>query len=252
MRAGSVGAVEGETARFQFGNIDAAVRAGHGRGIELLLDTEAAVGTGCGSGHGDQHQSVGHLQRLGDGSFQTLFDAGLDDNAIDDSFNGVVLSFLEGDVFGKVANFSIDAGAKSLLIEFLQLVAKFTFATANDGRVDGDALAGGQFHDTADDLVRGLARDGPAAVGTVGNADGGVQEAKIVVDFCNGADGGTGAAAGSFLFNRNCRAEAFNGVDVGTLHLVKELARIGGKGLDVAALALRIDGVKGERGLAGA
>src|SRR6202161_1096401 len=86
----------------------------------------------------------------------------------------------------------------------------------------------------------------------MGYADRGVQEAKIIVDFCNGAYGGARAAAGGFLLNRDGRAEAFNGVDIGSLHLVEELARIGGKGLDVATLALCIDGVKGERGLAGA
>ena len=252
MRAGAVGAVEGETARFEFGNIDAAIRAGHGGGVQLLLNTQAAVGAGRGSGHGHQHQTAGHLQGFGDGSFQTLFYAGLNDDAIDDSFDGVVLTFLEGNVFGQVANLSIDAGAKSLLIEFLEFIAKFTFASANDGSVDGDAFAGGQFHDAADNLVRGLARDGPAAVWTMRHADGGVQEAKIVVDFCNGADGGAGAAAGGFLLDGDGGAEAFDGVDIRPLHLVKKLARIGGKGLNIASLALRIDGVEGERGLAGA
>ena len=41
-------------------------------------------------------------------------------------------------------------------------------------------------------------------------------------------------------------------VDVGALHLVEELAGVGGEGLDVAALAFGVDGVKGERALAGA
>ena len=46
--------------------------------------------------------------------------------------------------------------------------------------------------------------------------------------------------------------EALDGVDVGALDLVEELARIGGEGLDIAALALGVDGVEGERALAGA
>ena len=41
-------------------------------------------------------------------------------------------------------------------------------------------------------------------------------------------------------------------VDVGALHLVEELAGVGGEGFDVAALALGVDGVEGERGFAGA
>ena len=39
-------------------------------------------------------------------------------------------------------------------------------------------------------------------------------------------------------------------VDVGLLHLLEELPGVGGERLDVAALALGVDGVEGERGLA--
>ena len=46
--------------------------------------------------------------------------------------------------------------------------------------------------------------------------------------------------------------EAVDGVDVGALHLVEELAGVGGKGFDVAALAFGVNGVEGEGGLAGA
>ena len=41
-------------------------------------------------------------------------------------------------------------------------------------------------------------------------------------------------------------------IDVRLLHHVEELARIGRERLDIAALALGIDGVEGERGFAGA
>ena len=41
-------------------------------------------------------------------------------------------------------------------------------------------------------------------------------------------------------------------VDVGFFHLTEELAGVGGEGLDVAALALGVDGVERERGFAGA
>jgi hypothetical protein len=41
-------------------------------------------------------------------------------------------------------------------------------------------------------------------------------------------------------------------IDIGLLHHVEELARIGRQRLDIAALALGIDGVESERALAGA
>ena len=46
--------------------------------------------------------------------------------------------------------------------------------------------------------------------------------------------------------------EAVDLVDVRLLHHLEELARIGGERLDIAALALGIDRVERERGLAGA
>jgi hypothetical protein len=102
------------------------------------------------------------------------------------------------------------------------------------------------------DLLGGLAGDEGAAVGAMGDADGGVQETDVVVDFGDGADGGAGAAVGGFLLDGDGGGEAVDGVDVGALELIEELAGVGGEGLDVAALALGVDGVEGEGGLAGA
>ena len=106
--------------------------------------------------------------------------------------------------------------------------------------------------DALHDLLGGLAGDGAAAVGAVGRADGGVEQAQVVVDLGDGADGGAGAAAGGFLLDGDGGREAFDGVDVGALDLVEELARVGGEGFDVAALAFGVDGVEGERAFAGA
>ncbi len=111
------------------------------------------------------------------------------------------------------------------------------------GREAGDAL---------DDLFGGLAGDGTVAVGAVGLADGGVEQAEVVVDLGDGADGGAGAAGGGLLLDGDGGGEAVDGVDVGALHLVEELAGVGGEGFDVAALAFGVDGVEGEGGLAGA
>ena len=113
-------------------------------------------------------------------------------------------------------------------------------------------LAGAECRMRSHDLLGGLARDGPAAVGAVRRADGGVEKAEVVVDLGDGADGGARAAAGGLLLDGDGRAEAFDGVDVGALDLVEELARVGGESFDVAALALGVDGVEGERRFTGA
>ena len=184
--------------------------------------------------------------RPGEGSLS------FEQDAVDDGFDGVVLAFVERERLGEVAHFAVDAGAKALLVKLIEQIFELTLAAANDGSHDGDALACAEFADALDDLVGGLAGDGAAAVGAVGSADGGVEQAKIVVDFGDGADGGAGTAAGGFLLDGDGGAQAFDGVHIGALNLVEELAGVGRKGLDVTALALGIDGVEGERALAGA
>ncbi len=176
----------------------------------------------------------------------------LEQDAVDDGFDGVVLAPVERGRLGEIAHFAVDAGAEALLIELIEQIFELAFAAADDGRHDGDAFAVAKLQDALDDLVGGLAGDGSAAVGAVGRAHRGVEQAQVVVDLGDGADGGAGAAAGGLLLDGDGRAEAFDGVDVGPLDLVEKLARVGGKRLDVAALALGVDGVEGERALAGA
>src|SRR5260221_1593301 len=91
-----------------------------------------------------------------------------------------------------------------------------------------------------------------AALRTMRNAYGGVDDAQIVVDFGDGADGGAWRAGGGFLLDGNGGREAFDDVDFRALHLVEELASVRRERFDVAALAFGVNGVKSERGFAGA
>ncbi len=175
---------------------------------------------------------------------------GFEEDAVDDGFDGVVFAAIEGWRLREVVDFAIDAGAEALLIELVEEIFELAFAAADDGRHDGDAFAFAELEDTLDDLVGGLAGDGAAAVGAVGRADGGVEQAQVVVDLGDGADSGAGTAAGSFLLDGDGGTEAFDGVDIGPFDLIKELASVGREGFDVASLALGVDGVEGERALA--
>ena len=117
----------------------------------------------------------------------------------------------------------------------------------DDGREDHQPLAGRHGEDGVDDLLHGLALDGPAAVGAVGRAGAGEEQAQVVVDLGDGADGRARVAAGALLVDGDGRREALDVVDVGLLHLAEELAGVGGERLDITALALGVDGVEGER-----
>ena len=84
------------------------------------------------------------------------------------------------------------------------------------------------------------------------HADGGIQQAQVIVNLRDGSDRGARAAAGGLLLDGNGRAQAVDGIHIGPLHLVEKLARIGGKRLHIAPLALGVDGIEGQRRFAGA
>src|SRR5207244_4757843 len=86
----------------------------------------------------------------------------------------------------------------------------------------------------------------------VGDADGSVEQAEVVVDLGDGAHGRARAAAGGLLLDGNGGAQALDRVYVRPLHLVEELAGVGGERLNVAALPLGMADVKSEAGLGGA
>ena len=69
---------------------------------------------------------------------------GLEDDAVDDGFDGVVLALFEAHAFGELDHLAVDAGAEALLVEGFELFAELAFAAADDGGVDGDAFAGGE------------------------------------------------------------------------------------------------------------
>ena len=78
------------------------------------------------------------------------------------------------------------------------------------------------------------------------------QQPKVVVDLGHRADGRPGVAAGTLLIDGDGGRQAVDLVDVRLLHLAQELPRVRRQALDIASLALGVDGVEGEAGLAAA
>jgi hypothetical protein len=81
-------------------------------------------------------------------------------------------------------------------------------------------------------------------------ADAREQQAQVVVDLGDRADGRARVVAGRLLLDRDRRRQALDQVDVGLLHQLQELPRVGGQRLDVAALPFGVQRVEGERRLA--
>ena len=96
----------------------------------------------------------------------------------------------------------------------------------------------------------GFAHHVAAAVPAHGPADAREQQPQIVVDLRRRADRRARVADAVLLADGNRRRHALDAVDVGPLHALEELARVGRQRLDVAALPFGVDGVEGERRLA--
>ncbi len=99
------------------------------------------------------------------------------------------------------------------------------------------------------DLGR-FAHDVAAAAPADGAADPREEQAQVIVDFSRRADGRPWVADAVLLSNRDRRADALDRVDVRLLHPLEKLPGIGRQRLDIAALALGVDRVEGERRLA--
>ena len=109
----------------------------------------------------------------------------------------------------------------------------------------------GSFEHLVDHLADRLRREIDAVVRAARDAGARVQQAQVVVDLGDGADGRARVVRGRLLLDRDRRRQALDPVDVGLVHHGQELARVGRQRLDVAALAFGIERVEGERGLAG-
>ncbi len=102
-----------------------------------------------------------------------------------------------------------------------------------------------------DDLLDALALD-RVAVRAMRDADPREQQPQVVVDLGDRADRRARVAAGALLVDRDRRRQPVDLVDVRLLHLPEELPGVRAQALDVAPLALGVDGVEGEARLAGA
>src|SRR5262245_19907976 len=123
-------------------------------------------------------------------------------------------------------------------------------AIANDRRVEEEPRPGGQRDQAVDDLLHRLRGDLAAALETHGMADVREEETQIVGDLGDGADGRARVSSHAFLLDGDGGRQALDAVAVGLLHLLEKLSRIGRQGLDVSSLALGIERVESECGLA--
>ena len=188
-----------------------------------------------------------------DGIGQTRADRFLNDEAIDDNFDGMLVVLRELDRLGQIIKNAVAADTdKTAFPCVFKLFYVLALAPAHNRGKDLNFAAFRQRQYLIDNLIDRLLTDFPAADGAMGDADSRIEQTQIVVNLRHRADGGAGILGGGFLIDRNGGGEALNVVEIRLLHLPEELTRIGGERLDIAPLAFRVDGVERKRGLSGA
>src|SRR5690606_35497009 len=134
----------------------------------------------------------------------------------------------------------------------LKELAELALPPADDGGEDLEARPRGPGEELVHDLARRLPAHRATAVRTVGRSAPRPEEAQGGGDRGHGPDRAAGVAPRRLLRDGNGRGEPPDHVDVGLLHDAQELTGVRGERLDVTALAFGVDGVEGQRGLAGA
>src|SRR5690606_22326466 len=80
----------------------------------------------------------------------------------------------------------------------------------------------------------------------VGPPDPGEEDAEVVADLGDRADGAPRVPAAGLLLDRDRGAQAVDPIDLGLGHLAEELAGVAGEALDVPALAFGVQGGEGQ------
>ena len=178
--------------------------------------------------------------------------AGAHDEAVDDEVDDVLLLLVErGHGVERVRARRRRARARSRARGARRRAPELALAVHDERRQDRRA--------SCPRAARGSRASRPAApcaatflpqVGQCCSPTLGVEDAQVVVDLGDGADGRARVGRGALLLDGDGRREAAQVVDLGALELAEELARVGAQRLDVAALALGVERVEREARLA--
>jgi hypothetical protein len=124
--------------------------------------------------------------------------------------------FLFGSSFGSA---TVDARShEALRRQLFEDLGVLALAVAHQRRQQGGGRPVRQLQHLVDHLTHGLSGQIDEMVRTSRNTGTRIEQAKVVVDFGNGADRGARIVGGGLLLDGDCRREALDGVDVGLVH----------------------------------
>ncbi len=249
--AGGAGAerrVEGERSGLEVVGVDGVVVGAR----HLLRELHLAPGVlGVEVDEVEDHEPPGQAERGLDGVGQPSLGRLLHREAVDDDLDRVLELLVERRRLVERVRLAVHPRpAEALLLELAEQLDVLALATPDDGREHLEPAALLQREDPVDDLLRRLPLDRRSARGAVRPTGAGVEQAEVVVDLGDGADGRARVLRGGLLVDADRGAQPLDEVDVWLVHLAQELAGVGAQRLDVASLALGEDRVEGQARLA--
>jgi hypothetical protein len=200
---------------------------------------------------GHDHDALAVAERGLDRVVEALLHSRLRHQAVDHGLDRVLLLLVEPDLVLEGEDDPVHPHpGEARLAHGLDHVLVLALALLHEGGEEQELRARRDLRDLAHDLLRRLLRDLAAAVVAGQPAHPRPQHAQVIVDLRDRAHGGARVRGGSLLLDRDRGGEAADGVVERLVHLAEELAGVGVQALDVAALALRVEGVEGEARLA--
>ena len=184
-----------------------------------------------------------------DGIGEALTKSGLEHQPVDHGFDVMTAFFVQADagIPAEVGDFAVDARSdEALAAEFFDDVAELSHLVAHDRGEEDEFALRRKGEDGVGDFLRGLTADQFPGLGIVRHAEGGVEDAKVVVDFRGGGDGRTRAGRSGALLDGDGGRKTLDEVHVGTLESVEKLTGVSGEAFDIFPLPLRIKGVESE------
>ncbi len=187
------------------------------------------------------------LERFG----EPLLDVFARPKAVDDGFDRVLLAQRQRRHRVELVDLAVDARAhEALRAQLLEDLHMLALALAHDRREQHEACFGIEREHRVDHLADGLRFERNAVLGTARRADAREQQAQVIVDLGDRADGRARIVRRRLLLDRDRGRKALDVIDVGLLHHRQELPRVRRQRLDVAALPFGVDRVERERGFA--
>ncbi len=135
---------------------------------------------------------------------------------------------------------------KATLAQVLEDPLMMTLATTDHRSADLDCITRVSIQDLLHQGLGSARGHRFIATGTVGGARPRIEDAQMVGDFGQSADGGARSPRHGPLIHGNRRSQAFNGVNIRLPQVPQELPRIRGQCLKEAPLALAEQGVESQ------